>query len=200
MYHLTPRMTQRLWHYFNRYHDLFSGGRCQGWELEELIVKAIKDDTGAQHQVFWREAGHDDKADIKVVSDKEYLIQIKSGRLKEVGLILSGYRLGRFKGDLVQMTDYLNNLPADFIAVPYSQEDADQGRKHIYEICYVGKNDLQHLDANRWQQVKGRQGGLTYSQTNALGVELKLHPSMSWQVWWTIPYSIVERSDRKVIG
>lgn len=64
MYRLTPRMLQRLHHDLKKYHDLFTGGRCSGWELEELIVNAIKADTQAQHHVRWREAGHDDKADI----------------------------------------------------------------------------------------------------------------------------------------
>ena len=49
MYRLTPRMVQSLRHDLHRYHDLFSGGRCQGWELEELIVRAIKSDAQANH-------------------------------------------------------------------------------------------------------------------------------------------------------
>ena len=159
MYRLTPRMTQRLWRYLQDYHKLFDGGRCLGWELEELIVKSIKDDTSAQHQVFWTEGGHDDKADIKVVSDKTYLIQIKSGKFnnKEDQLSLSGYRMGRFKGDLSQITNYLNNLPAEMLAVPYSKIDGVKGREHTYQICYIDKKHLQDLSDN-WAQRTGKGG------------------------------------------
>lgn len=65
MYRLTPRMRQRLIGDLAKYHGLFNGGRCSGWELEELIVAAITSDTRAQHHVRWQEAGHDDKADYR---------------------------------------------------------------------------------------------------------------------------------------
>ncbi len=112
MYRLTPRMEQHFRKSLACYHDIFDGGRCSGWELEELIVKAIRSDNNANHLPRWREGGHDDYADIFVrADDKEYGIQIKSGQIKAdkdgVFLILSGHRLGRFKGDLDRITTYL---------------------------------------------------------------------------------------------
>lgn len=109
MYKLTARMLQNLNKGLTRFHELFDGGRCDGWGLEELIVKAIKSDTSAHHHVFWKEAGHDDKTDIIVrINGGEFPIQIKSGKIYSNGrLVLSGYRLGRFKGDFEKITDYL---------------------------------------------------------------------------------------------
>jgi len=74
-------MVQSLRHDLHRYHDLFSGGRCQGWELEELIVRAIKSDAQANHHPLWRESGHDDKADIVIhQGTRPHYVTIKSGR------------------------------------------------------------------------------------------------------------------------
>lgn len=103
-----------------KYHDLFDGGRCSGWEQEKLIVNAIKSDTTAQHHVLWKEAGHDDKADIEVqINDDTFPLQIKSGKVqvKKNQLIISGHRLGRFKEDLTKITKYLNRNSANIISV-----------------------------------------------------------------------------------
>ena len=35
-------MLQRFRQDLKKYHELFTAGRCQGWEQEELIVNAIK--------------------------------------------------------------------------------------------------------------------------------------------------------------
>ena len=195
MYHLTPRMTQRLWRYLDDYHKLFDGGRCSGWELEELIVKAIKDDTTAQHQVFWKEAGHDDKADIEVINDKKYLIQVKSGQFDKVGLMLSGYRLTRFASDFDKITDYLNNTPADCLAVPYKQTNGPKGRQHAYELHYIEKDLLQGVEADKWEE-KGKQ----FVQTNASGVVFSLRPAMSWQIWWQIPKELLQENEGYIVS
>ena len=93
-------MRQRFEKDLRKYHDLFSGRRCAGWELEELIVAALKSDTAANHHVVWKEAGHDDKADITIrTNGNSHSLQVKSGQIKKDCLELSGYRLGRFKGD-----------------------------------------------------------------------------------------------------
>ena len=63
MYRLTARMEQTLRQYLEKYHDLFDGGRCSGWELEELVFKAIQADSTAGHHATWTEGGHDE-ADI----------------------------------------------------------------------------------------------------------------------------------------
>ena len=191
-------MTQSLSNYLSQYHQLFNGGRCLGWELEELIVRAINDDTASQHHATWKEGGHDDKADIRVQTKKAvYLIQVKSGRIKNQHLIISGYRLGRFKGDLKLITDYLNNLPAEILAVPYSKKDGESGRQHVYQICYLNKAILQSLNPNQWSQKIGSRGGIQYTQNNSYGVQFSLHPTLSWQIWWSIPLNLKQVSISK---
>ena len=192
MYQLTPRMEQHFRNYLADYHKLFDGGRCQGWELEELIVKAIKSDTSANHLPRWQEAGHDDKADITIDhKGTSSGIQVKSGQItnnRQMGkiLTLSGHRLGRFKHDLKAISDYLNQRNADIISVPYRKQEDNQGRQHIYQICYVPVTLLTGINAKNWQKK-----GAHFTTTNQHGVEFNLMPSMSWQIWWKIPLSAI---------
>ena len=188
-------MLQRLRGDLSKYHALFTGGRCKAWELEELIVAAINSDTQARHHALWQERGHDDRADIVVrTNETEYLVQIKSGEIKSERLILSGHRLGRFGGDLTQISNYLNTPRADIITVPYRTVDGAQGRQHIYRVCYADKELLTGLTADGWT-LRGKQ----LVQTNARGVEFSLRPSMSWQIWWKIPENLLTNTDEFII-
>ncbi len=189
MYRLSPRMEQHLESDLKRYHELFDGGRCKSWELEELIVRAIRSDTHACHTPFWKETGHDAEADISVrTNGTTHQMQIKSGTIKKDMLTLSGHRLGRFKGNLSDITDYLNNAGANILAIPYVKTDDDSGRHHEYTMCYVDIKNLHGLDATKWETNKSQ-----YRQINQFGVEFSLRPSMSWQIWWYIPMSLVTK-------
>ncbi len=189
-------MTQRLKADLAKYHDLFTGKRCESWELEELIVAAIKSDTQAQHHVRWQEKGHDDLADIVVrTNGSQHSIQIKSGQIKAGKLILSGHRLGRFNGVMDDIGAYLNTPRANIMAVPHRLIDDSKGRQHIYRVCYVDIKIMTGLETNKWEKR-----GAQYVQTNAGGVEFSLRPSMSWQIWWAIPVSLIEQTDEFVIG
>ena len=164
--------------------------------MEELIVAAIKADTQTQHHVRWHESGHDDLADIIVrTNGTQHPIQIKSGKIANDNLILSGHRLGRFDGVLEDISGYLNTPNANIIAIPYRQADGKQGRQHIYRLCYVDMDVMTDLTPGNWEQ-KGKQ----YVQVNGYGVEFSLRPSMSWQIWWRIPVSRIQTTDEFVIG
>ena len=189
MYRLTPRMQQAFRESLMRYHNLFSAGRCQGWELEELLYRSIQSDNAARHHPVWQEAGHDDEADIRVRTNGDiHLLQVKSGRVVSDCLELSGHRLGRFGGDFQQITDYLNGNNAEIVAVPYRKVDDVNGRSHIYQVAYADVAHLTGIDAGNWEQA-----GKSWRQTNQLGVRFTLHPSMSWQIWWRIPLRLVQR-------
>jgi len=190
-------MLQSFWRYIDTYHSLFHGGRCQGWELEELIVKSIKDDTQVRHNVVWREGGHDDKADIEVEIEKDiYFIQIKSGRYTNNGsfLNISGHRLSRYNDDIGKMTHYLNGLKSDIISVPYMQMNDDSGRHHKYDFCYISKNDLRNLENDRWDVIlKSDNSDIArWEQVNEKGVIFQIHKKMSNQIWWKIPKNIIQ--------
>lgn len=183
MYRLTGRMLQRFESDLRKFHDLFMGGRCSAWQQEELLVAAIKSDTSAQHHVVWREAGHDDEADIRVVTNGvTHLIEVKSGQIKGENLSISGHRLGRFRGDLAAITRYLNAKSANIISVSHEMVDDEDGRKHIYQLRYIEIEKLTFLDPERWERK-----GQRHEQTNSLGVISSLRPGMSWQIWWLIP-------------
>lgn len=204
MYRLTPRMQQNLRQSLGKYHELFDGGRCLGWELEELIFKAIQSDSTAGHHATWKEAGHDDEADIRVrVNGEIYPLQIKSGEVKQLKsgserkphLVLSGYRFGRFRGDLEKITEYLKRDESEILSVPYRKVDDDIGRHHIYQIVYIDSIYLRAIDTSQWEKH-----GSSWKQTNPYGVMFSLTPSMSWQVWWRIPLSLVDHSEEFSIG
>ena len=198
MYRLTPRMIQNFEHSLRRFHDLFSGGRCDGWQLEELLVKAIQSDMQFQHSVFWQGGSHDDKADMRVRTNGEvHPLQIKSGRVqgkRDPKLVLSGHRLGRFNGNLSAIADYLNRGTANIISVPYSQVDDERGREHRYTVSYMDAERLQGVNADAW--IKS---GASFTQTNPSGVVLSLMPSMSWQIWWRIPVHLIHETPPIVI-
>lgn len=182
-------MVQHFESDLRKYHDLFDGGRCSSWELEELIVRAIKSDTQAQHQVFWREAGHDDQEDISIrTNEGPHKVQVKSGQMGREGLRLSGHRLGRFKGNLHDITNYLNMVGANFISVPYQKTEDDRGRHHEYAICYIDVEVMHGLKADGWEE-----DGKQLRQVNEAGVLFSLRPSMSWQIWWRIPVGLIEQ-------
>jgi hypothetical protein len=52
-------------------------------------------------------------------------------------LHLSGHRLGGFNDNFHKIGEYLNQRTAQMLSIPYRKEDTDEGRKHIYRICYI---------------------------------------------------------------
>lgn len=181
-------MLQDLESGLRKFHALFGGGRCDGWQLEELLVRAIQSDTQAQHNVYWQEGGHDDKADMQVRTNGEtHPLQIKSGRIqgkRDPNLVLSGHRLTRFNGDFGDMTEYLNNRTANILSVPYEQINNERGRRHIYAVSYVDVERLRGLDADAWaikgksyfQTQPGRSCFVAYSEHELASMVAHPHP------------------------
>ena len=179
--------------------NYFQGGRCQAWQLQELIAKAIRSDFNKSERVVWKGNGHDIGCDILVNDNIE--IQIKSGAVDNKYLTLSGHRLGRFKGNLQEITDFLNQNLYLLIAVPYYDKDCELGKSHIYQIFYLDTKMLKLNDYKKWNEKKGKKGGISYYATNDFGVELSIHPTMSWQIWWNVPLDILtdENKTRLII-
>ena len=180
MYKLTDIMLQTFEKDLRKFHELFQGGRCQSWQLEELLAKAIRSDFNKSDKVVWKGNGHDIGADI-IVNDK-YNIQIKSGKIDKKYLTLSGHRLGRFGGDLEKITEFLNANTYDLIAVPHETQEGTYGKKHVYQLFYINTDILKIECYTRWKKKKNN-----HHSINDGGVELIIYPSMSWQVWWKVP-------------
>lgn len=189
MYRLTDVMLQNLEKDLKKFHELFQGGRCQAWQLEELIAKAIRSDFSRSESVVWKGNGHDIGCDIIV--NQKHEIQIKSGTLKKEKLILSGHRLGRFEGDFEKITDFLNQNTYLLVAVPYHKKECHLGKTHTYQIFYIDSKILKIDDYTKWQKYKG-----TYKCVNEYSVELSISPSMSWQIWWKIPLSCLSDGNK----
>jgi len=175
------------------------GGRCSGWASEELIVRAINSDTIEQHHASWREAGHDDQADIRVrTGGSQHSIQVKSGTITKTHLTLSGHRLGRLSKsrDLLEITKYLNAPKANFVSVPCKKQNDECGRRFTYWLCYIEKEKFTGLRADKWDEHNKQ-----YRQMNQYGVRFRLSPSMSWQIWWDVPLDVItEKTEPFTVG
>ena len=190
-YRMTPLMRQDLRNKLRKYHTLFNYSRCQAWQLEELIVKAINSDIYANHSVIWSPSGHNVDWDISVMAnDIKYPIQIKSGQTTAKHLILSGHRLGRFKGDFTAISDYLNSKTDNIISVSYNCRNDDNGMYHDYCVRHINHYVLADVESDKWVKK-----GKSYYQENKHGTKLSISPSMSWQVWWRIPLEKIVESD-----
>jgi len=196
MYKLTDRMLQNLEANLRRFHELFQGGRCQAWQLEELIAKAIRSDFNKNEKVLWKGNGHDIGADILINDNVE--IQIKSGKIEKGCLVLSGHRLGRFKENLERITEFLDKSSYMIIAVPYYTEDDQRGQSYNYQLCYFDTQFLRLGDFRKWKKEPDKKGREKegYFAENEHGVRLSLHPSMSWQIWWRIPMDIIPENNK----
>lgn len=185
-------MLQSLEKDLKKFHELFQEGRCQAWQLEELIAKAIRSDFSKNESVTWKGNGHDIGCDI--IINGKHRMQIKSGTIKKENLILSGYRLGRFKGDFKAITHFLNQNSYFLVAVPYHTEECQLGKKHIYQLFYIDSNILTIDDYKKWKQDKS-----SYKHINKYGVELSIRPSMSWQIWWKVPLNHLSNNKTRLI-
>lgn len=197
MYKLTSRMVQNLERSLTQFHSLFQGKRCDSWQMEELITRAINSDTAAKHHAKWTEGGHDDKADIVVIDNKKvtHSLQIKSGvvvnkmydyptgRVKLPSVVISGHRLTRFNNNFTDINNYLRSRKAEVLAVPCATIDDVSGRVFEYVIKYLDPH-LIYPDCNaQWSTVgKGKKGHF-----NQHGAYLTVTNSLSSQVWWQIP-------------
>ncbi|MDE0010771.1 MAG: hypothetical protein OXU36_06485 [Candidatus Poribacteria bacterium] len=186
MYRLTPRMQQILRQQLAKYHDLFSRG-CSGTCLEEMIFQSIRLANDAQHYATWKRVGHDSEADICVtVNGETYPLDIKSGIVKGRYLKLSGPRLGRFEGDLEQITAYLNSRQPEVLSVSYRSVAEDRGVNR-YQIIHVDATYFHDLNPTSWEQVRKR-----WEQTNQYGVISLLNPVMGWKLRWKVPEELVD--------
>ena len=198
MYKLTDRMLQHLEKNLIEFHKLFQGGRCQAQQLEELVAKAINSDFRVKDKAFWKGNGHDIDADISI---GDFKISVKSGKIKknrkkEERLIISGHRLGRLEGDLDKISNFLSSNNYLLIAVPYYENENHNGKQHIYQIFYLDTKTLKLEDHTKWGEKKGKKGGKSYYAINDFGVEMGIYPSLSWQIWWEIPISMLKEDNK----
>ena len=182
-------MSRHLRADLKRYHALVSSQRCSGIALEELIVRAVKSDVEVSCRVIWRGPGHDDQPDISISEDGRIQhIRVKSGKIKnKTGYLdLSGFRLGRYEKDWGKITSYLNATVGDLISLSHRKTKSENYITHIYQPAYVDASILRGLKIGHWGKRQS-----CYEQTNKFGVLFSVRPTMSWQIWWSIPLSLV---------
>ncbi len=176
MIKLYPIVTKNLKTLLEQHHHLYKKIRCKAEYLEEIIVSALRSSDFA---VDWDPASHDKEKDI-VVNTKDK-IQIKSGTFQKKNntITISGHRLGRFEGDLIKITNYLNKSSADIISVFNPNK---KSKKHLYTVASIPKEVLKDIKPDKWIKKN-----TAYYQINSKNVEFSIRVSMSWQIWWQIP-------------
>jgi len=112
-------------------------------------------------------------------------------------MIVSGHRTGRFKEDLNEIKEFLNSNKYDTFLIPYREEVDELGKRFIYQIFYADSNIFK-ID-NDWEQKNSEKGTKTFFTQNSKGVKIFLRPSMSWQIWYEIPLSILTDFTREII-
>ena len=176
MIKLYPIVTKNLETLLEQHHQLYKKIRCKAEYLEEIIVLALRSSDFA---VDWDPASHDKEKDIVVNSTDK--IQIKSGSFTKTNntITISGHRLGRFEGDLIKITNYLNKSSSDIISVFNPDKTS---KKNLYTVASISKEVLKGIKPDKWIKKN-----TTYTQTNSENVEFSIRISMSWQIWWQIP-------------
>ena len=188
MINLYPKVTKSIKENLDIHHQLYKKIRCKAEYLEELIVSSLRFNNFV---VDWDPASHDKDKDIVVNETNN--IQIKSGTFekKKNTITISGHRLGRFKGNLREITKYLNSSLSDTISVFNPNKDSE---KHLYTVASISREILKGLEYDKWEK-----NNTSYHQTNILGVKFSLRISMSWQIWWVIPTRLIKIEDNILI-
>ena len=101
--------------------------------------------------------------------------------------------MGRFKGDFNKISKFLNQKEDSIISIPHHKVDDERGRIHSYQIAYIDVDRIKGIKENKWVKKGGQ-----YIQVNKKGVEFSLRPSMSWQIWWKVPLSLIEIKELSV--
>lgn len=177
MYKLTDIMIQNLENDLKTFHGLFRGGRCEAWQLEELIVKAIKSEHSKSERVIWIGRGYDVGKDVQIIETNGTVndIQIKSGKIKKSNIVVSGHRTGRFKEDLNEIKEFLNSNKYDTFLIPYHEEVDKLGKRFIYKIFYADSNIFK-ID-NDWEPKISEKGVKIFFTQNSKGVKIFLRPA-----------------------
>ncbi|MBM5781804.1 MAG: hypothetical protein FJ368_00090 [Pelagibacterales bacterium] len=114
---------------------------------------------------------------------------------------MSGHRLGRFEGDLEKISEFLSSNTYLLIAVPYILKECDKGKQHNYQLVYM---DASILKPSNWKVKYSKNNSRKISKyecINEKGVYCSISPSMSWQVWWEIPTSIIaDKNKTRIIS
>lgn len=170
------------------WHDLFHYCSPKAEFLEEIFASSLDGAYSAEGvEVDWTPFSHRKDRDILVKQgDEEAKFSIKTGQLVRGKLVISGYRLGRFGGDFAKINEFLTEEAHKQIhlALPSTQENGAV----VYSLFRIDPQLLCPSAGIEWAQRKN-----SFYHRNESGVQLAVHPSMSWQVWWEIPVDQAEK-------
>jgi hypothetical protein len=171
------------------FHGLFTVLKLKACALEELLYDSINTSPDYRGRIIWKSESHKPDCDYIIRGQHEqYNIELKSGTIRDSEyLTISSHRLTRFNSDFNQINHFLASKTTTQIIS--AQCDQDNNR---YILRYFDARLLiPETDIRAWEPITNKKGILAgFKQTNSHGVILKIHISMSWQLWLEIPISI----------
>ena len=179
-FELSDIVTKTLKSKLQAYHGLFRHNKCEAKEIEELIATALDIDPEYAGAVEWKPGSHEPGSDI-IIRKKTF--SIKSGVIKKGVLVVSGNRLTRAKGDFNTINSLLKSYVSDYTICFVHDEETG-----TYQIIYIDASVFSYPNsAQSWVAKMGKKEISAYRWTPPSGLEVEIRPSMSWQVWWSIP-------------
>ncbi len=205
MFQIDKCAKEKLEQDVHQYHELFQKNRCSSSELEELLTRAVGHSPEYQGKVDWESGSHRTGTDFDVVhGDMIEGASVKSGvwKFKESMLELSGYRLGRFEENnelrLVDVTSFLWADRSD-VTIAFPEVTARVGSVLIpgYQLVYIPKESFVYPSSvEEWVVERNKQGAIAaYVWEAPNGLKARIHPTLSYQIWWKVPRSLCEVGD-----
>ena len=135
----------------------------------------------------WTLGSHAKGADIKT---KRFSVSAKSGQIGNGHLIISSYRLTRFK-NITEMVNFIDDeINYDFYLSCARHSDSDGREYNVYKIpatVFVAKG-------SKWAVLKSKSGKPSgYYCNSKNGVRAEIRAKMSNQLWLSIPLSLCEK-------
>lgn len=153
--------------------------------LEELISFALED---SNHDHIYESGSHKKGVDISTELEN---FSIKSSKLDKGILNISSFRLTRFGDDLDKMINFIDNDGKNFDK--YFVLARNESSEQINYSFYVLPANIFSATNMKWVETKNKNNKITgWNTVDDLNIKLKIHKSMSNQLWIEINKDYVE--------
>lgn len=154
--------------------------------LEELISFALED---SKHDHIYESGSHKKGGDISTELEN---FSIKSSKLDKGVLNISSFRLTRFGDDLDKMINFIDNDGKNFDK--YFVLARNESSEQINYYFYVIPANIFSATNMKWVETKNKNNKISgWNTVDNKNVKLKIHKSMSNQLWIEINKDYVDQ-------
>lgn len=204
--YLNEEMLKTFQNNLEQYHDVVPDIACKGTVLENLLARSLQESCRNAYPntfVEWDPESHNKGPDITIHEylenpSKKCSLSVKSGQVSSVKdeyyLNISGSRLQSAIEDAEEknhtdnwlvhgdsIIEHIENIQKKSPVLSVASEKDAYG--FTYRMSIIKPKLLTTLpNANEWE----KRGNAFFTQ-NKDGVIATIKPSLSWQIWWTIP-------------